>query len=186
MKTLLLFTAIVIGTSTSVFSQENEPKIPVEKASLVDYEGFSKLTKELQPLRETRLVTTDEFKNMALDANTIILDTRSKAAFDEVHIKGAVHLNFSDFTEEKLAKVIPSKDTRILIYCNNNFISDMAALLSKKVELALNIPTFVNLHGYGYENVYELGELVILHPLGVAPDKNVQALEVEGNAVDTE
>ena len=26
--------------------------------------------------------------------------------------------------------------------------------------MALNIPTYVNLHGYGYRNVYELHELV--------------------------
>jgi hypothetical protein len=26
--------------------------------------------------------------------------------------------------------------------------------------MALNIPTYVNLYGYGYQNVYELNELV--------------------------
>ena len=26
--------------------------------------------------------------------------------------------------------------------------------------MALNIPTYVNLYGYGYKNVYELNELV--------------------------
>ena len=26
--------------------------------------------------------------------------------------------------------------------------------------MALNIPTYVNLYGYGYQNVYELDELV--------------------------
>jgi hypothetical protein len=26
--------------------------------------------------------------------------------------------------------------------------------------LALNIPTYINLYGYGYRNVFELGELV--------------------------
>jgi hypothetical protein len=28
------------------------------------------------------------------------------------------------------------------------------------ITLALNIPTYINLYGYGYRNVYELGELV--------------------------
>ena len=35
------------------------------------------------------------------------------------------------------------------------------------MELALNIPTFVNLHGYGYENVYELADLVSIEDAGV-------------------
>ncbi|HMU95988.1 MAG TPA: rhodanese-like domain-containing protein, partial [Elusimicrobiota bacterium] len=30
----------------------------------------------------------------------------------------------------------------------------------KPVTLALNIPTYINLYGYGYRNVYELNELV--------------------------
>ena len=28
--------------------------------------------------------------------------------------------------------------------------------MDKRVDLALNIPTFINLYGYGYRNVYEL------------------------------
>jgi hypothetical protein len=30
----------------------------------------------------------------------------------------------------------------------------------KSVQLALNIQTFINLYGYGYRNVYELGDVV--------------------------
>jgi hypothetical protein len=68
--------------------------------------------------------------------------------------------------------MIPNADTRILIYCNNNFINDQANFASKTVipilinkkiapiSLALNIPTYINLYGYGYRNVYELSELV--------------------------
>ena len=72
------------------------------------------------------------------------------------HIDGAVHLNFSDFTDAKLAETIPSKATRILIYCNNNFVDDVAPVPVKRMELALNVPTFINLYGYGYQNIYEL------------------------------
>jgi hypothetical protein len=31
---------------------------------------------------------------------------------------------------------------------------------SKPKMMALNIPTYINLYGYGYHNVYELNELV--------------------------
>jgi hypothetical protein len=31
---------------------------------------------------------------------------------------------------------------------------------SNHIEVALNIQTFINLHAYGYNNVYELGPLL--------------------------
>ncbi len=64
-----------------------------------------------------------------------------------------------------------------MIYCNNNFVGDPIDFATKKYEpnkiietqilsnrkpvmLALNIPTHINLFGYGYKNIYELDELV--------------------------
>ncbi len=128
----------------------------------VDYEGFMKLSEEVEPYRLQRLVDFNTFLEMAKHENTIILDTRSKEAYDNIHLRGAIHLNFSDFTEEKLAKIIPSKQTRILIYCNNNFANGPEFLTSKAIPLALNVPTFINLYGYGYKNVYELSELLTM------------------------
>ena len=75
-------------------------------------------------------------------------------------MKGAVHLAFTDFTEEALAKVIPDKKVKILIYCNNNFTGEQANFADKRAPVALNIPTFINLHAYGYTNVHELGPLL--------------------------
>lgn len=126
----------------------------------IDFEGFQILTNEVAELRMQRLVPLATFNQMAAEPNTIILDTRSRAAFEAGHIDGAVHLNFSDFTSEKLAATIPSRDTRILIYCNNNFTDDVAPVVVKAAPLALNVPTFVNLVGYGYGNVYELADMV--------------------------
>ena len=127
----------------------------------VDYDGFAELTSEVSEYRAGRLIQIDTFNLYAKDSGTIILDTRSKAAYDEIHIAGAVHLNFSDFTAAKLAKVIPSMTTRILIYCNNNIESDYGSLMNKSKPLALNIPTFINLYGYGYTNVYELQDYLM-------------------------
>jgi hypothetical protein len=33
-------------------------------------------------------------------------------------------------------------------------------VVTKALPLALNIPTFINLVGYGYRNIWELGEAV--------------------------
>ena len=126
----------------------------------IDYAGFAKLTMELQPVREKNRVSEDEFIRMAAEPGTIILDARTKRHFEHIHIKGAKHLAFTDFTAEALAKVIPDKTTRILIYCNNNFENEPVHFASKFAPVALNVQTFVNLHAYGYTNVQELGPLL--------------------------
>ncbi|MEO9599986.1 rhodanese-like domain-containing protein [Parasphingorhabdus sp.] len=124
---------------------------------LVDYRGFEQLTGEVFGYRETHMVSLEDFRARAAKPDTIILDTRSAAAFAAGHIEGAVNLPFSDFTETSLKEVIgETTDREILIYCNNNFTDNVAPVPSKKAQLALNIPTFINLYGYGYRNIYEL------------------------------
>lgn len=136
----------------------------------VDFDAYEKLVAEVKEHRKSHLVSLDEFVKMSKDPKVIIIDTRSDAMYKAKHVKGAVHLNFSDFTQQNLARLIKSKDTKILIYCNNNFDKDEANFPTKvyvpsnkeekNLTLALNIPTYINLYGYGYKNVYELDELV--------------------------
>ena len=128
--------------------------------SIVDVNGFEKITAEALKHRESRMIPIDKFLEYAKDPNTIVLDTRSESAYRAKHLKGAIHINFSEFTEDKLAKLIDSKNTRILIYCNNNIKGDQINFATKKAPLALNIPTYINLYGYGYKNVYELSSLI--------------------------
>jgi len=149
----LLAIATFIGIGLAASAQD------VPASAEIDFGGFMDLTDEVFQLREERLLTLEEFNHMANTPNTIILDARSRYAFEMGHIQGAVNLPFSDFTDEKLAELIPSSDTRILIYCNNNFSDDAEPIPLKRISLALNIPTFINLYGYGYENIYELGVL---------------------------
>ena len=56
--------------------------------------------------------------------------------------------------------MIGDRDRPILIYCNNNFRNDRPPVMMKVAQLALNIQTFINLVGYGYPNVRELGEVI--------------------------
>jgi hypothetical protein len=126
----------------------------------IDFVGFQSLTLEVQDYRASRLVTLETFQAMAGEPDTIILDARSAEAYRAGHIEGAINLSFTDFTAESLAAAIGDPDTRILIYCNNNFENDAPPVMMKAVELALNIQTFINLYGYGYRNVYELGDVV--------------------------
>lgn len=149
----LLAIATFIGIGLAASAQE------APSSAEIDFAGFMDLGDEVFQVREERLLTLEEFNDMAEAPNTIILDARSVFAYEMGHIDGAVNLPFSDFTDEKLAEIIPNRDTRILIYCNNNFTDDVEPIPLKRISLALNIPTFINLYGYGYENIYELGIL---------------------------
>ena len=159
----------------------NQTKKMAEKEhypkALVNYDDFKNLVSELEKQREKRLVSLDVFLKMAKEDNVVILDSRSDFRFNRKHLKGAIHLDFTDFTQDNLLKLIPDTNTKILIYCNNNFDGDPIDFASKMAKpktnietqilsnrkpimLALNIPTHINLYGYGYKNIYELDELV--------------------------
>ena len=127
----------------------------------IDYPAFQTLTASVAPQRATRLLKFDAFKAEAAKPGTLLLDARSKDAFQRGHIAGAVNLPLTDFTAESLAMVIGADPNRpILIYCNNNFSNHTPPVPLKRAALALNIQTFINLVGYGYPNVYELADVV--------------------------
>lgn len=144
----------VLATCSLTTSAEEIPN------PLIDYAGFQEQVALVGVLREQRRITEDEFIRMAADPETIVLDARSAAMFALLHVKGARNLSLPDMTEEDLAKVIPSKSTRVLIYCNNNFLNEQKAFRTKVLRASLNIYTFNVLHSYGYTNVYELGPLL--------------------------
>lgn len=179
---IILSIFCVITSSYIVFAQQsknnNQNQNPEYPKAYVDYDDFKNLVSDVDKHRADRLVSLDEFLKMSKNENTIILDTRSDSRYNRKHIKGAVHLDFTDFTQENLLALIPDMNTRILIYCNNNFQDDPIDFASKisspmtfediddssidqkPIMLALNIPTYINLYGYGYRNIYELDELV--------------------------
>ncbi|MBS0658032.1 MAG: rhodanese-like domain-containing protein [Verrucomicrobia bacterium] len=146
--------ALLAACLASLSGQTTPPPNPD-----IDYAGFLANAARLESLRESRRVSTTEFLRLAAEPGTIVLDARSAAAYRAVHVKGAINLSLPDFTAERLARLIPSKSTRILIYCNNNFRGAPDALASKLPVTSLNIYTFNSLVGYGYTNVFELGPL---------------------------
>ena len=171
-----LFITGIAHSQTSNQTKKMAEKEHYPKA-LVDYDDFKNLVSELEKQREKNLVSLDVFLKMSKEENVVILDSRSDFRFNRKHLKGAIHLDFTDFTQDNLLQLIPDPNTRILIYCNNNFDGDPIDFASKMAKpktnietqilsnrkpimLALNIPTHINLYGYGYKNIYELDELV--------------------------
>lgn len=135
---------------------------------LIDYGSFQDNVSSVGSLRDSRRLTEREFLRLAAEPGTVILDARSAQKFALLHVKGAVNLSLPDITEEELAKVIPSKTTRVLIYCNNNFLNEPAAFPTKAPAASLNVHTFNVLYAYGYTNVYELGPLIDVRKARIA------------------
>jgi phage shock protein E len=126
----------------------------------IDYRRFAAGVADVEALRASRRLGEDEFLALAAQPDTVVLDARSRQKYDLLHVRGARHLSFPDITADELAKVIPTKDTRVLIYCNNNFENEQRAFATKTAGAALNVHTFNVLHAYGYTNVHELKPLL--------------------------
>ena len=157
MKHIFVLGLTVILSAALVSSAQKVVSIPNPS---IDMNGFLQVSAEAAKYRETRRLTEDEFIKMSEEPGVVILDARSQKKYDELHIRGAVNLSFPDITVASLASMLPDKNTKILIYCNNNF-SNAESAFPRKVSLAsLNISTYIALYTYGYRNVYELGPLL--------------------------
>lgn len=127
---------------------------------LIDYPRFLNDAHAAGELRATRRLTEADFLTEMKTPGTVLLDARSKDKYELRHLTGAVNLPFTDFTADTLAQTIPTKGTKVLIYCNNNFLNSPRSFASKAPAASLNLMTYVNLTSYGYTNVYELGPLL--------------------------
>lgn len=145
---LCCFVFVAVGTAS-------EPKKPAANPA-IDMEGYLRVSLEAAQHRETRRLAEDDFIRMSREAGIIVLDARSRAKYDLLHIKGAINLSFPDITVESLKRTIPDKATRVLIYCNNNFKDAEEPFPSKLPSASLNLSTYIALYNYGYRNVYEL------------------------------
>jgi phage shock protein E len=160
---------VLMSSAGTLSAQSSAPTNP-----LIDYDAFAANVLAVAPLRESRRISEAQFRRMAREPGTVVLDARSERLFSMRHVVGAVNLSFPEFTEATLARVIPSKRTRVLIYCNNNFIGAPESLPLKTVSSALNVSTFVSLYAYGYRDVYELGPAI---------DVAASKLDFEGSEV---
>lgn len=148
---------LALAFSVSVAARGETNNIP---NPLIDYGSFQDSVGKVGQLRSQHRVTEDQFIEMAAEPDTIVYDARSDDKYQRLHIKDARHLSFPEITASELAKILPSKSVRILIYCNNNFLNAPDTFATKAPAASLNIHTFNTLYNYGYTNVYELGPLI--------------------------
>ena len=153
---LLLFALVAIALpAVSAFADPDNPNI--------DMPGFLKVANRAAFQRQSHRVSEDEFIRMSKEPDTVILDARSQQKFVLLHVTGAINLSFPDIDIASLQKTLPDKNTRVLIYCNNNFRGNEIAMASKAPSASLNLSTYITLYNYGYHNVYELAPYVDVH-----------------------
>lgn len=153
MRLKILFVCLLPAAIASVHAQT----IPNDQ---IDYAAFKRIVLDTEQYRESRRLSEEDFIAALSEPDVILLDARSSSAFALRHIKGAKNLPFTDFTEESLANVLPDKNAKILIYCNNNFVGSPRSFATKAAPASLNLSTYTSLRAYGYDNVYELGPVL--------------------------
>ena len=129
----------------------------------IDMPGFLQVAREAAAYRQSHRLSEDEFLLFKDVPGTVVLDARSAQKFALLHVRGALNLNYSDIDLESLQRLLPDKNQRILIYCNNNFEGNLRAFMSKAPSASLNLSTYIALYNYGYRNVYELAPFVNVH-----------------------
>ena len=157
MKYRLFLLTLTILCVTPLASTQTKP--PIANPA-IDMNGYLRVSMEAAKHRETRRLSEADFIRMGGEFGTVILDARSRQKFDELHIRRAINLSFPDIAVESLTRMLPDKNARVLIYCNNNFKGAEQPFPTKMPVASLNLSTYIALYSYGYRNVYELGPLV--------------------------
>lgn len=140
----------------------------------IDMAAHLRVAEQAAMRRETHRLSEAEFIRLSREAGTTILDARSRDKYDLLHVKGAINLSFADIASESLERMLPDRNARILIYCNDNFLNAPGPFPSKLPSAALNLSTHIALYDYGYRNVYQLGPQL---------DINATAIEFEAPGV---
>lgn len=89
-------------------------------------------------------LTPDEAGERILNEEVIILDVRTQAEYDEIHIDGSVLLPL-DTIGENTTEVLTDKDAVLFVYCRSGNRSKTAS--NKLIEL-------------GFTNVFDIGGII--------------------------
>ena len=170
----IAFSFVAILSSCLVASAQTQVSQPI-----CDSEGFLEFAQKAEQIRVKRLLSEVDFAKLAKEENTVVLDARGDGSFESLRVKGSKSLPYTSFSEKTLQEVIPNRSTRILIYCRNNILSsapDSEMKVSKDrhpypdelgrlnvikaPKVALNVPTYITLMVYGYENIWQLDAVI--------------------------
>lgn len=91
-----------------------------------------------------RQISSEEAKRLIDEENAKVLDVRSRAEFNEGHIKDAVHISVQEI--RRVLEVFKDKDEKIIVYCYSGARSAVACN---------------RLAAEGYTNLYNLKSGII-------------------------
>ena len=157
MQLALRIAAIVVLCGVHLVSAK--PRLaPANPA--IDAAAYLRVAGDALNYRESHRLSEEQFIAYSREPGTVVLDARSRNKYELLHVKGAMNLSFPDIAIASVEQLLPDKQARILIYCNNNFGNAEDPFPSKLPSASLNLSTYVALYDYGYRNVYELGPLI--------------------------
>lgn len=134
----ILILALLFQVS-AVSAQEIRPLTPEQYKSSVERVDFKAHT-----------MSIEEFKKLVDDKNVRIFDLRTEDQYEQGHIKNARHLG-ADMDEKRLKELIPDKNTKVIVYCNNTIFPSR--------QVSLNYACLPQLLQLGYKNSYILEEV---------------------------
>ncbi len=173
--TMVLVVFVFAQTAQAQVAKEPLHVPPAElnakyRGGACNFDQFTQAVLDVQKRRKERLLTAEEFAKLAATPGTVVLDARSEGSFELLHVKGSINLPYTNFGMETLRKIIPEGTSKLLIYCRNNinneslerveWASATPFIVPKERAAGLNIPVAVTLFIYGFENVWELDEIV--------------------------
>ncbi len=141
-KRLLLFGSLLTTTGSMAFAEE---KPQVKPLTFGEYAGAVKAVKI-----NDHVITLADFQKIANKPDTCILDLRSESEYKSGHIKGAKLLG-ADIAEAKLKELIPSKFSKVILYCANT--------LYPSRRISLNYSCLPQILTLGYKNTFILDEV---------------------------
>lgn len=135
-----LLTLLLAALSTTAWAQT----VPVHPIAPATY------YRQSAAFDNPPIASYDNVAKWLQEKSVILVDVRNKEEYEEQHIRGAIHIAATDLTDEVLARAIPSKDARIVLYCNNNLH------MSRRISLTtMAYPAFRQL---GYNRVLVMQE----------------------------
>lgn len=75
------------------------------------------IDKELQRLNN-KTVPYITVQELVTKSGIVLLDAREQKEYDTSHIKNAIHVGFTKFDKNKIAKKIRDKNTPLVVYCS--------------------------------------------------------------------
>lgn len=144
-----LFLAFLIFTPSFAFAQPSE-MMPLQEGQVTPVENERYIEYLNHFDHQKYKIGSEAFFDIIQDPAWLVLDLRTKEAYDRGHIKGAKHLG-SDIDIKILFNIEPNKQRRILLYCSNSLYPTRMISLTD-----MSLP---QIHALGYGSAYKAGPI---------------------------